>query len=234
MTTLGVPRGQEGPLAAKVTEPLIWGWPDGREGFFSGKFPTDWQERASRFSALAIGPGLGRFTGEKPWLEQLLREVSVPVVLDADALNILSGDLSILEQRQGPTVLTPHPGEMARLLGISVDEVESSRHRVAVDLSGRFGVTTVLKGTFTVIAFPDGGQVIHPESSPALAKAGSGDVLTGILGGLLARGIPVKSAVPLGVYLHNSAGRLAVTDSAHSVLASDVIRHLGSAIHQIR
>lgn len=234
MTTLGVPRGQEGPLAAKVTEPLIWGWPDGPEGCFSGEFPMDWEERAPRFTAVAIGPGLGRFTREKPWLERLLREVPVPVVLDADGLNILSGDLSILEQRQGATVLTPHPGEMARLLGVSVGEVESSRHRAAVDLARRYGVTTVLKGTFTVIAFPDGRQVIHPESSPALAKAGSGDVLTGILGGMLARGIPVESAVPLGVHLHSSAGRSAAVDSAHSVLASDVIHHLGSAIHQIR
>ncbi len=233
MTTLGVPHGQVGPLAAKVTEPLIWGWPDGPEGGFSGAFPPDWEERAPRFTAVAVGPGLGRFTREKTWLERLLREVSVPVVLDADGLNILSGDLSFLEQRQGPTVLTPHPGEMARLLGISVEEVESSRHQVAVDVAERYGVTTVLKGTFTVIAFPDGQQVIHPESSPALAKAGSGDVLTGILGGGLARGIPVESAVSLGVYLHSSAGRLATVASAHSVLASDVIHHLGRAIHQI-
>ncbi|MDA8352485.1 MAG: NAD(P)H-hydrate dehydratase [Firmicutes bacterium] len=232
MATLGVPRGQEIAMAAKVTEALVWGWPDEAEGRFSGELPPDWEERLNRFDAVAAGPGLGRFEGEGAWLEALLHRTPCPLVLDADALNILSRDLTPLKERPQETVLTPHPGEMARLTGTSVQEVEASRHRVARNLAEETGATVVLKGTFTVIASPDGEQVVNTSGHPALAKAGSGDVLTGVLGALIAQGIPVKQAVPMGVYLHGLAGRLAVTDSTHSVLASDVIAQLGRAIHQ--
>ncbi|PTX58890.1 NAD(P)H-hydrate epimerase [Melghirimyces profundicolus] len=234
MVTLGVPQGQEIPLSAKVTEALVWGWPEGDDRCFTRATPPDWEKRLSGFDAVAVGPGLGRFDGETEWLEDLLFSIPCPLVLDADALNGLAGNPSILKKRGKPTVLTPHPGEMARLTGISVKEVESSRHRIALELAEKTGAAVVLKGTYTVIAFPDGRQVVNTTGTPALAKAGSGDVLTGVLGALLARGLPVESAIPLGVHLHGLAGRLAVTASDHSVLASDVIEKIGDALHQAR
>ncbi|SMO88959.1 NAD(P)H-hydrate dehydratase [Melghirimyces algeriensis] len=232
MVTIGVPHGQEASMATKVTEALVWGWPDEGSGLFIGDFPSDWEERFSRFHVVTAGPGLGRFSGEKAWLERLLHCTDGPLVLDADALNILSSDLSMLQFRKKPTILTPHPGEMARLIGGTVKDVEASRHRVAKELAEKTGATIVLKGSFTVIAFPDGRQVLNGTASPALAKAGSGDVLTGVLGAFLAQGIPVESAAPMAVYLHGMAGRLAVRSSDYSVLASEVIDNLGNAIHQ--
>ncbi|OYD06784.1 NAD(P)H-hydrate dehydratase [Paludifilum halophilum] len=230
LATVAVPEGQEQALAAQVTEALVWGWPDDGQGHFSAGFPQDWEKRVRRLKAVAAGPGLGRFDGEEEWLRRLLQQAPVPLVLDADALNILSKDPSLLRERRQPTVLTPHPGEMARLSGQGVKEVESSRRRIAREWAQAWGVTVVLKGTYTLIAFPDGTQVLNTTGGPALAKAGSGDILTGILGALLARGIPEKAAVPMGVYLHGLAGQQAVTSTEHSVLARDVIAAIGPAI----
>jgi ADP-dependent NAD(P)H-hydrate dehydratase / NAD(P)H-hydrate epimerase len=232
LVTVAVPEQQEQAIAAKLTEALVWGWP-GADGVFTASGSQVLGERADRLSAVAVGPGVGRFAGETEWLKEILARSPFPMVLDADALNILSEDPSMLHMRQHPTVLTPHPGEMARLAGCTVQEVEQNRHRIPREWAQFYGVTVVLKGTHTVIAMSDGRQVVNPTGSPALAKGGSGDILTGILGALLARKIPVHAAVPMGVYIHGLAGERAVSDSAHSVLATEVIDQIGPAIHQI-
>ncbi|MFC4075339.1 NAD(P)H-hydrate dehydratase [Salinithrix halophila] len=232
MVTLGVPIGQEKVMASRVTEALVWGWPDRGEGGFTAEFPPDWEQRVKRFQAIAVGPGLGRFEGEREWLQKLLK-TERPLVLDADALNILAEDPSVLKGRNHPTVVTPHPGEMARLVGSSVKSVEASRQRVAREWAEAHQVTVVLKGTYTIIASPDGSQRVNTTGSPALAKAGSGDVLTGILGALLVQGIPPTDAASAAVWLHGEAGQLAVKASAHSTIATDVIARIGDAIHQV-
>ncbi|SDX33395.1 NAD(P)H-hydrate epimerase [Marininema mesophilum] len=232
MVTLGVPESQVMVLASSVTEALLWGWPEDGEGYFSRTLPWDWSKRCSRLQAIAIGPGLGKVSDGGEWLSQLLQS-DHPLVLDADGLNLLAENPTLLQGRRAPTILTPHPGEMARLLGTSAQLVERSRRYVAKEWAQAQGVTVVLKGTHTIIATPEGRQWIQPKASPALAKAGSGDVLTGMIGALLARGWPASTAALAGVWLHGSAGELAVTSSAHSVLATDVIDRIGDAIHQI-
>jgi NAD(P)H-hydrate epimerase len=209
LVTLTAPASQETVLAAKVTQELIWCWPG--EGIFAPESSRLFSEREKRFTAVAVGPGLGRFPGEERWLGHLLEQVRVPMVLDADALNILA-DHPELFKRNRPervTVLTPHPGEMARLLRCSVAEVETNRRRAAEDLAKCAGVTVVLKGRYTLIAFPDGRTVLNDTGGPALAKAGSGDWLTGMIGSFLAQGMPMPAAVPLAVWLHGKAGEQA-------------------------
>lgn len=226
MVTLTVPEGQATALMAKVTQEIVWPWSGNHT--FTVESAELFSERASRFSAVAIGPGLGRFTDEQAWLKKLLPAIQAPLVLDADALNILAKDLTLLEERSHPTVLTPHPGEMARLLGCSVAEVESSRQQVARELAMRSGATVVLKGRYTVVAHPSGKQLLNTTGSPALAKAGSGDLLTGMLGALLAQRIPVEQAVPMAVYYHGQAGqRASQLTTPHSVRYSDLLHALG-------
>lgn len=232
LVTIAVPRGQEPILATKVTEAMVWGWPDNGLSCFTQELPSDWSQQKRKWKTVVVGPGLGRFQGEQSWLERLLLEVTAPMVLDADALNILSHDPSVLKQRQGLTVLTPHPGEMARLTKQTVQQVEESRFRIAGEWAITYGVIVVLKGTHTIIAYPDGTQLVNPTGTPALAKGGSGDILAGMLGSFLVQGIPPEQAVPMGVYLHGLAGEKAVSSTEQSVLATEVIASIGPAIHQ--
>ncbi|PTM53309.1 NAD(P)H-hydrate dehydratase [Desmospora activa] len=231
MVTVAVPEGQETAMASQVTEPLVWGWPDRGDGGFADSLPLGWDERKNRFRAVAVGPGLGRVSNVT-WLKPLL-ELGCPVVLDADGLNLLAREPAILRQVASTVVLTPHPGEMARLAACTVSEVEANRPGVARDWAREYGVTVVLKGSHTIIAAADGSCVVEGNVAPALAKAGSGDVLTGILGAWLARGIPPFAAAALSVHLHSRAGRLAVVDTPDSVVATDVVRAIGPALHQL-
>ncbi|SFJ73629.1 NAD(P)H-hydrate dehydratase [Thermoflavimicrobium dichotomicum] len=229
MVTIAVPDGQATALAAKVTQELVWTWPG--EDVFTAESAKRFADRASRFSSVAIGPGLGRFPGEDIWLSQLLREVEVPLVLDADALNILADHPHLFAERSSafPTILTPHPGEMARLLRCSVSEIEAARPQMAQTLADQTGMIVILKGRFTIIAFPERGQIVNTTGSPALAKAGSGDLLTGMLGSFLAQDIPVDQAVPMAVYYHGRAGEIASRSmSAHRVCYSDLLDALKS------
>lgn len=231
IVTVAVPESQQTAMASQVTEPLVWGWPDHGDGGFADTPPVGWEERRSRFGAAAVGPGLGRLP-QVAWLNPFL-DLGCPVVLDADALNLLSRDPSILRRSASEVVLTPHPGEMARLAACTVAEVEADRPGVARDWAREYGVTVVLKGSHTIIAAADGSCVVEGDTAPALAKAGSGDVLTGILGAWLARGVPPFVAAALSVHLHGCAGRLAVVDTPDSVVATDVVRAIGPALHQL-
>jgi hydroxyethylthiazole kinase-like uncharacterized protein yjeF len=233
LSTVAVPAAQEPILAAKVTDALVWGWPDDGEGRFAEDSVRILPERIDRFTAAAVGPGLGRFPGEGAWLRELLETLPFPVVLDADGLNILAEHPDALRARRGETILTPHPGEMARLAGTTAAGVESSRHTLAREWAEKTGSVVVLKGTHTIIAFPDGTQMVNPTGTPAMAKAGSGDVLSGVIGGLLARGIPASVAAAMGVYLHGLAGELAVRTSEHSLLASEILSQLGAALSRL-
>jgi ADP-dependent NAD(P)H-hydrate dehydratase / NAD(P)H-hydrate epimerase len=176
-------------------------------------------------TVLAIGPGLGQSAETAKFAMGLLSATRIPAVIDADALNILASDTSRLtELAKGRTlVLTPHPGEMARLMGSSVAEVQANRLEVASSFAQRMGVTLVLKGARTLIAHPDGRVAVNTSGNPGMAKGGSGDVLTGLIASLLAQysDDPVR-AVEAAVYLHGLAADLAVHEAdEHTVLATD-------------
>lgn len=179
---------------------------------------------------LAVGPGLGRFEGDARWLRRLWEEWEGPLVVDADALNMLSaaGDFGAWKPRAAATVLTPHPGEMSRLLGIPTAELQRDRIGAAAGFATGHGVTLVLKGAHTVVASPDGQTYINTTGTSGMATGGTGDVLTGIIAGLLAQGHAGPSAAALGVWLHGRAGERAARHRGHpaSVIAGDVIEAL--------
>lgn len=188
-----------------------------------------------RKSVIALGPGIGQEPETAEFVLGLLDRTSVPMVLDADALNILARNLNRLQDRlqdRGRVlVLTPHPGEMARLTGKSVAEVESDREGLAREFSTRHQVTLVLKGWRTLIAHPDGRMAVNTTGNPGMAKGGSGDILTGILAALLAQH-PERpaEAANAAVYLHGLAADYAVRrQDQHTLLATDTVSHLYEA-----
>jgi ADP-dependent NAD(P)H-hydrate dehydratase / NAD(P)H-hydrate epimerase len=175
--------------------------------------------------ALALGPGLGRSDGAVAFARELAREAHAPLVLDADGLNAHAGRLHELRARHAPTILTPHAGELGRLLELDSGEIERERLRHVRDAAERAGAIVVLKGDDTLIAEPAGRVAVSRGGSPALATAGTGDVLSGVIGALLAQRLDAFLAASAGVWLHAAAGREAARrqGAAEGVIASDVI-----------
>ncbi len=160
-----------------------------------------------------------------------MQDSDLPVVIDADGLNALCGHTHILERQQGRRiVLTPHPGEMARLTGLSIAEIQADRFNVARDFAMRHHVVLVLKGARTLTASPDGMVNINSSGHAGLASGGMGDVLTGLIGSLLAQGLAAQDAATLGVYLHGlAADRLLTSFGEAGLLATDVMHELPAA-----
>lgn len=185
------------------------------------------RELASSRNAVALGPGLGQDPDTAALARRLVRELPVPMVVDADGLNAVAHDLSCLRGAAGPRVLTPHPGEMARLAGISTGEVVAHRVALALRFAAEHGVFLVLKGADTLVATPEGGLFVNSSGNPGMATAGSGDVLTGIIGAFLAQKHEPALAARLGVYLHGAAGDLAREELGEAgLLAGDITRAL--------
>ncbi|NPV69523.1 MAG: NAD(P)H-hydrate dehydratase [Firmicutes bacterium] len=180
-------------------------------------------------SVLAYGPGISVTAETRALTSKLLSTIEIPLVLDADALNCLGGRRD-LEVRQWPTVITPHPGEMARLAGISTAEVQRDRLGVATEFARASGAVVVLKGARTVIASPDGRVFINLTGNPGMATGGMGDVLTGAIAALIAQGLPPFEAAAAGVFLHGLAGDIAADQAGEAgILAGDVLRNLPTA-----
>lgn len=188
-------------------------------------------EWAARGGSLALGPGLGRSAGAAELARDLAREAKLPLVLDADGLNAHAGALESLAAREHPTVLTPHAGEMARLLGRDSAEVERERLRCVREAAARAEAVVVLKGDDTLVADPSGRVAVSCSGTPALATAGTGDVLTGVVAALLASGLDAFTAAAAAVWLHAQAGREAARrlGVVEGVIASDVIDALPAA-----
>ncbi len=187
----------------------------------------------SRFSAMGIGPGLGTGEDAARLLKRMVQDAPAPLVLDADALNILSENRTWLAFLPKGTILTPHPGEFDRLAEKSATGFE--RLAKARAFAVRFSIVLVLKGAHTAICSPDGMVYFNPTGNPGMAKGGSGDALTGIIAALLAQGLSPLSAAVLGVYAHGLAGDLAATElGMDGMLASDLIAHLPLAWKKIR
>jgi hydroxyethylthiazole kinase-like uncharacterized protein yjeF len=229
--TACVPASVQTILAAGgLPELMTRGLPD-EDGSLTGAGVDGVLEAAQRGGALALGPGLG--PGAFAFALELARRAPVPTVIDADGLNAHAGRLSDLAAREAPTVLTPHAGELGRLLELSSEEIERERLRHVRAAAELAQAVVVLKGDDTLVVDPAGSGVVAVSmgGSPALATAGTGDVLTGVIAALLAQGLPAFAAAAAGVQLHAAAGRAAAqtVGSADSVIASDVIAALPSA-----
>jgi ADP-dependent NAD(P)H-hydrate dehydratase / NAD(P)H-hydrate epimerase len=233
LVTAAVP-GSILPLVAAVTpelmtHPLLEG-PNGEAG--AANLDTDaLKPLTSRATVIALGPGMG--TEPEEFVLGLIAKTTQPLVLDADALNILAKHPDRLDGRGRTVVITPHPGEMARLAGIGTKEVQAHREPLAREFAAKHNVTVVLKGWRTLVAHPDGRIAVNTTGNPGMAKGGSGDILTGIVAALLAQHPDEPAeAVEAAVYLHGLAADFAVREQdEHTLLATDTIRHLFRAFH---
>jgi ADP-dependent NAD(P)H-hydrate dehydratase / NAD(P)H-hydrate epimerase len=232
LVTLGVPRSLADVVGVKLKEAMSLPLPETEGRAHSPESLATVRERAEAAGALAVGPGFGRDPRSGELLRGLFAGCRAPMVVDADALNLLSP----ADERTFPAtaVLTPHPGEMARLLGTEVDAVQSNRVETALGAARRFGCVVVLKGPGTVIAAPDGRVSINSSGGPALATGGTGDVLTGIIGACLARRLSLYDAARAGVFLHGLAGEVAGERfGAPGAIAGDVIEAIPEALRRL-
>jgi len=220
-----------GLVVESMTEPL----PETAAGTVALAARERVLELARTRDAVALGPGLGLDAETQELARQLARDLDRPLVLDADALTAIAGRLELLRGAPAPRCLTPHPAEMARLLGASVADVQRDRVGAARGLATEYGVHVALKGATTVVAAADGRVFLNPTGNPGMASGGTGDVLTGIVGAFLARGMDASDALVAGVYLHGSAGDLAAARlGEESLIASDVIESLPDAFAALR
>jgi ADP-dependent NAD(P)H-hydrate dehydratase / NAD(P)H-hydrate epimerase len=230
--TACVPAALNDIFEVKLTEVMSAPLPDADGAHTAHGAPQVLDRARQRGGALVLGPGLGRGEGAVAFARTLARESPVPLVLDADGLNAHAGRLDELRERSAPAILTPHAGELARLLDTDSDTVAARRLEHVREAARRAGAIVLLKGDDTIVAEPEGRVGISRGASPALATAGTGDVLSGVLGALLARGMAPFDAACAGVFVHARAGQRAavVLDGPDGVIASDVLDELPHAL----
>jgi NAD(P)H-hydrate epimerase len=232
LATWALPAALLPHVIGTVPELMLAAAADGDSGEWNAASAGVVLRLAESRDVLATGPGLGRFKGDTDWLRRLWQHTYRPLVIDADALNMLAdaGPHGPRDwgQRSAATILTPHPGEMGRLLGMSTQEVQRDRIGHAAKYAREQGVTLVLKGARTVIATPSGEAYINTTGHAGMATGGAGDVLTGIIAGLLAQGLSAEQAATFGVYLHGQAAERAalLRGDPSSLLAGDIIEAL--------
>ncbi|MDO8586303.1 MAG: NAD(P)H-hydrate dehydratase [Armatimonadota bacterium] len=235
MVTLGCPWSLNDILEVKLTEAMTVPLPETATRSISRDAVDAAASMLKRCNSVAIGPGLGRDPDTVRFVHALLSTLDLPAVIDADGLNALAEKPEVLKNLKSPAVITPHPGEMSRLIGTTSAAIQSDRLKAAAEAAARFGTVVVLKGARTVIAAPDGRAFISPTGNPGMASGGVGDVLTGAIGGFLAQGLSALDAAICGVYLHGLAGDLAAEDLAEAgLIASDLLPRLPPAIRGLR
>jgi ADP-dependent NAD(P)H-hydrate dehydratase / NAD(P)H-hydrate epimerase len=229
--TVAAPRSLEPTFSVRLLEAMMVGLPED-QGMLIAEAVEPALRAIRRADAVVLGPGMGRTPGAQAFAREMFERIDVPLVIDADGLNALAGVFpEDLPQRRWPTVLTPHAGELGRLLDVDSDEVERARLTHARAAAARSRAFVVLKGDDTLVADPNGRVAISRGGAPALATAGTGDVLSGVIGAMLAKGLPAAQAACAGVYVHVRAGQLAAAPNGpDGVIASDVIAALPPAM----
>jgi len=235
LVTLAVAESIHAILEIKTTEVMTVPLADAGSGYLTSSAVPVLEKLLTGKAAVAIGPGIGRRPGTIALVQALIETVELPLVLDADALNALSEDLALLHRKKSKTViLTPHPGEMSRLVGTSIPDVEAIRISVAQEFARRYDVYLVLKGARTIIASPAGTVAINGSGNPGMASGGMGDVLTGILVSLVGQGYSAWDACRLGVFIHGHAADLVARDKGEiGINATDVLEMLPYAYHEL-
>ncbi|MDP4093047.1 MAG: NAD(P)H-hydrate dehydratase [Bacillota bacterium] len=217
-------------LAESVTLPLD----DDGTGHLSINSLQSIMDRIDKCDAAAVGPGLSLTENTVYIVSQIIKKSNTPLILDADALNAVSLETGILSNLKTTAVITPHPGEMARLTGITIEQVQNNRIDIAMEFSRKWNVITVLKGAGTIVASPDGRIFVNTTGNSGMATAGAGDVLTGIIAGLAGQGANLFDAAVAGVYLHGLAGdRTAKIKGEYGLIAGDIVRELPFAIKEL-
>jgi len=230
LVTLGLPRSLHGLMEVKLTEVMTRPLPETDQKTISRDALTEVQSLVEWADVVAVGPGISTEPATRALVRDLITELKKPAVIDADGLNALAGHTEILEKCQAPLVLTPHPGEMAGLLGIKTSEVQDNRIEVVTAAAQKWGATVVLKGARTLIAASDGSLYINPTGNPGMATGGSGDVLTGVIAGLMAQGLSPVHAAAAGAFFHGLAGDQAGRSKGEpGLVAGDILDALLAA-----
>jgi ADP-dependent NAD(P)H-hydrate dehydratase / NAD(P)H-hydrate epimerase len=234
LVTMAVPEPLHSAIAGHLPE-ATWVLLPHEHGYISENAIQPLLNNLGRATAILLGPGLGDKATTKIFVEQILPKLHNPIVIDADGLRHLSQIVNWHKKIKTPAVLTPHPGEMSALTGLSREEIQTDRQAVAEKYAREWGHVVVLKGAFTIIASPDGRTTIIPVATPALARAGTGDVLAGLIVGLRAQGVDAYEAAVAGAYIHAQAGLRAAEElgTTASVLASDVLACIPEIIAEL-
>lgn len=231
LVTLGIPKSLNSIMAVKLTEVMTKLLPETDAGTLSLNAHDEILKFIDRIDAVAIGPGLSTHKETVRLVQKLITSISKPIVIDADGLNALAGNTGLLKKAIGPVVITPHPGEMARLVGISTNEIQKDREAIALKVAKEYNLIVVLKGYHSVVASQSGKMYINTTGNPGMATGGTGDILTGMIASFIGQGISTFDAARLGVYLHGMAGDLAAKALGEvSLVAGDILRYLPKAI----
>ena len=236
LVTLGIPQGLNATVQKKIssvimTRPLK---ETSQQTISLGAY-TQLKKSLKSYQALAIGPGLSQNANTRKFILKIIGSAAQPIVIDADALNALAGNLKVLTKTAAPKILTPHPGEMARLTGWKKNDIEKNRKEVAMSFAKKHNCVLLLKGHRTIVAAPDGKTYLNKSGNPGMATAGSGDMLTGMLAAFLGQGLPVFDAAKWGAYLHGKAGDLAAKQQTRTaMITTDIIENIPNAFKTIR
>ena len=234
LVTLGLPKQINNVLETMVTEPMTFPLPDTKSGMLDESAFDLIMEQLAGKTCLALGPGIGTAPETRNLILRIIRECTLPLVIDADGLNNIADNPDVLKKSKARLVLTPHPGEMARLSDTSVKTIQKDRIRTARNFAREFQVNLALKGAGTVIAHDDGSVFINTTGNSGMASGGMGDVLTGVIAGLITQGVQPESAARTGVYLHGAAAdTLAKNMSSAGYLASEVMNLIPREIQKL-
>ena len=234
LVTLGIARSLNAIAEMQVLEAMTAPLPETVSGILGAGAEKVILELSAGKKCVALGPGLGQADETRQLLLEILPKIKIPIVIDADGINNLSGNVEILKDCHGPLVLTPHPGEMARLTATSVAAVQTDRIACARNFATEFQVHLVLKGARTIVAHPDGHVFINPTGNSGMASGGMGDILTGIIAGLIAQGYQPDEAARLGTYMHGAAAdSLADNMAPFGYLASEVMNAIPTQLKRL-
>jgi hydroxyethylthiazole kinase-like uncharacterized protein yjeF len=234
LVTLSIAESLHSIAEALVLEVMTAPLTESRCGVLGDAAVDDIKKLMAGKACLAIGPGIGQAPETRRFIQKIITQIEIPMVIDADGLNNLTGKTQLLKNLKAPAVLTPHPGEMARLIDATPAEVQQNRLKCARDFATNFRVHVVLKGAATVIAHPDGKAYINPTGNSGMASGGMGDVLTGVLAGFITQGFRPEEAAHAAVYLHGAAAdTLAKTIGPFGYLAGEVMNAIPGEIKKL-
>ena len=234
LVTVGCPASLNDILEVKLTEEMTLPLEDGMRGVLSPECIKKILSKLSKSDVILFGPGLSEHPDIYRILESVLSWSGKPVIIDADGINALSSNINILRRCKVPIVLTPHPGEMSRLIGIGIKDIQADRINIARTFAMEWNVILVLKGARTIVAQPDGQIYINLTGNPGMATAGSGDVLAGMIASFIGQGLSADDAAIAAVYMHGYAGDIAAQKyGEHPLVATDIIKALPEAFKAI-
>ncbi|MDY6910890.1 MAG: NAD(P)H-hydrate dehydratase, partial [Chloroflexota bacterium] len=235
LVTLATPRSLQAILATRLIEVTYIPLPETEAGVIGAEAVPVVRERLADYDAVLLGCGLGHNPATVEFVKRILPDLNMPLIIDADGLNILAQIPDWWRNLKGEVILTPHPGEMSRLLGSSVAEVQENRLETAIRAARQWNQTVVLKGAYTVVASPDGRAGISPVANPGLASAGTGDVLAGAIAGMRTQGLASFEAAICGVHLHSISGEIVRAEIGDAgMIAGDLLQGLPLVLKGIK